>query len=134
MHTHKTASSWLDIAGSDTRHVLYGVVDCFIFYYYFLQVFGPSAYLSRIYASWSRLSIISTLSMIVIFAIAYIQLQIQFGYLPLYFVVALALSRVVQCFFCDFYIALIEKIRWTGGWDGLSTSLYATQDSRGKEV
>ena len=30
----------------------------------------------------------------------------------------------------DQYIAFVERIRWTRGWDGLSTSLFVTQDNR----
>ena len=39
-------------------------------------------------------------------------------------------SHIALLVLTDQYIAFVERIRWTRGWDGLSTSLFVTQDSR----
>jgi hypothetical protein len=36
----------------------------------------------------------------------------------------------LQCLFIDLYVAHIEKLRYTRGWDGLFTSLFKTQDKK----
>lgn len=46
-----------------------------------------------------------------------------------YLIGVLVGSRVIQCYFVDYHVALIEKIRRTKGWHGLSTSLYVTEDT-----
>lgn len=88
----------------------------------------PAPVLSRVYASWSRLAIIS-MALVVglgIYGINTGQILAVSGTL----IGVLAGSRLLQCFLVDAYIALVEKIRWTRGWDGLSTSMYATKDKR----
>jgi hypothetical protein len=47
---------------------------------------------------------------------------------------ALTGSRIFQCLFVDLYIAHVEKLRYTRGWDGLHTSLFKTDDSKNEIV
>jgi hypothetical protein len=90
-------------------------------------VLGPSSTLARIYASWSRIACIN--SAMVLWSLFY-----YFSYYynvpgSIYGMVILPSSRLVQCLIVDQYIAHIEKLRFTRGWDGLHTSLYKTQDN-----
>jgi hypothetical protein len=39
-------------------------------------------------------------------------------------------SRALQCLIVGLYIAHVEKLRYTRGWDGLHTSLFKTKDNR----
>jgi hypothetical protein len=43
-------------------------------------------------------------------------------------------SHMALLLFTDQYIAFVERIRWTRGWDGLTTSLFVTQDNRKEYV
>ena len=45
------------------------------------------------------------------------------------FIILYLISRFAQIYFIDTYIALVERMRSTGGWDGLHTSLYQAQDN-----
>lgn len=92
-------------------------------------VLGPSAYLSRVHACWLRLSGVSTIVIIGIFA-AYSYVFAGTSPYVLYLVIALSCSRGFQIFIIDLYIAHIERMRWSRGWDGLPTSLYVTEDNK----
>ena len=48
-------------------------------------------------------------------------------------VVLLAASRIFQCLTIDNFIAHFESLRFTRGWDGLSTSLFKSKDNT-KEI
>ena len=90
-------------------------------------VLGPSGTLARIYALWSRIAGIN--SAMVVWSMVY-----YFDYYynvpgSIYFMLLLPGSRVFQCLFVDLYIAHIERLRYTRGWDGLHTSLFKTQDN-----
>lgn len=89
---------------------------------------GPHANLTRIYASWVRLAGVNNVMM----AAVYIRYLSFFINLPIstYPPIIYTCSRVIQCLIVDQYIAHIEKLRYTRGWDGLSTSLFMTQDSK----
>ena len=85
---------------------------------------GGAVVYARPYAVWSRLAGISTIVMCIIYA-QYSQ------YIPLYVAVIVAymtLSRLFQCALIDIYIAHMEAIRYTRGWDGLSSCLYNAKD------
>jgi hypothetical protein len=89
-------------------------------------ILGPSGTLARIYAMWSRIAGIN--SAMVVWSLLY-----YFNYYynvpgSIYSMLILPSSRLVQCLLVDLYIAHIEKLRYTRGWDGLHTSLYKTQD------
>eukprot|EP01032_Pedospumella_encystans_P009033 gene9033-10667_t len=89
---------------------------------------GPHANLTRIYASWARLAGVNNIMM----AAVYIRYLSFFINLPIstYPPIIYTCSRMIQCLIVDQYIAHIEKLRYTRGWDGLSTSLFMTQDSK----
>ena len=89
---------------------------------------GPHANLTRIYASWARLAAVNN----IIMAAVYIRYLSFFINLPisLYPPIIYTCTRMIQCLVVDQYIAHIEKLRYTRGWDGLSTSLFMTQDSK----
>jgi hypothetical protein len=89
-------------------------------------ILGPSGTLARIYAMWSRIAGINS-------AMVVCSLLYYFNYYynvpgSIYSMLILPSSRLVQCLLVDLYIAHIEKLRYTRGWDGLHTSLYKTQD------
>jgi hypothetical protein len=86
---------------------------------------GPSGGLARIHACWSRLALISNAVVISIFVA-----KGRDNTTIAYIVGCLAGSRVFQCAIIDLYISHIEQIRWTRGWDGLVTSLYADNDKK----
>ncbi|KAJ1426222.1 hypothetical protein B484DRAFT_85851 [Ochromonadaceae sp. CCMP2298] len=90
-------------------------------------VLGPSGTLSRIYALWCRLSGVNNLIMLIVF-FTYFD---YFKSLPIstYPMLIYTVSRVLQCLLIDLYIAHIEKMRYSRGWDGLHTSLFKTKDS-----
>jgi uncharacterized membrane protein len=86
---------------------------------------GPSGNLARIHAVWSRLALISTIVVICIFVT-----RAPHNATVAYIVGALAGSRIYQSLFIDLYISHVEQIRYTRGWDGLVTSLYADNDKK----
>jgi len=91
-------------------------------------VMGPSGTLARIYAMWSRIAGINgavvTWSLVFYFNYFY---NVPGSVYPFFVLLG---SRLFQCLFVDLYVAHIERIRYTHGWDGLHTSLYKTQDNR----
>ncbi|KAJ1406046.1 hypothetical protein B484DRAFT_456946 [Ochromonadaceae sp. CCMP2298] len=91
-------------------------------------ILGPSGQLARIYALWSRIALINS-AMVVLALVSY---QDYFQNVPggLYLMLVLPSSRGVQCVCVDAYIAHVEKMRYTRGWDGLHTSLFKTTDNR----
>lgn len=96
-----------------------------------MVILGPSGTLARMYALWSRIAFIN--SAMVIWSLVYYYdyySNIANSYYPM---LLLPSSRVFQCLVVDLYIAHIEKLRYTRGWDGLHTSLFKTQDNM-KEV
>mgnify|MGYP003386718537 CR=1 FL=1 len=90
---------------------------------------GPSVKYARAYALWSRFAGISDITMVAI----YVQFHSSTANLVGYTVLFLSLSRALQCYLVDLYIAHIEEMRWGRGWDGLSTCLYVTKDRRYEE-
>ncbi len=44
------------------------------------------------------------------------------------YVLIMSSSRLVQTCLCDYYIAHMERLRYTRGWDGLHTSQFPTKD------
>jgi hypothetical protein len=90
-------------------------------------VLGPSGMLARMYAMWSRIACINS-------AMVLLSLFYFFSYYynvpgSIYGMLVLPSSRFFQCLIVDQYIAHIERLRYTRGWDGLHTSLYKTQDN-----
>lgn len=92
---------------------------------------GPSGTLARNYALWSRLAAINN-ALMIFFTIEYLDF---YSNAPggVYFIIAVTSSRIFQCQFVDYYIAHIERLRYTRGWDGLNTSLFKTKDNK-KEI
>jgi hypothetical protein len=91
------------------------------------MILGPSGKLSRLYAMWSRVAIINLL---VIVRIIYDNISFFNNVkVSLYLCVYLFASRGFQVFMVDFYVAHIEKLRYTRGWDGIHTSLFKTKDN-----
>jgi len=93
-----------------------------------MMILGPSVTLAKSYASWLRVTFINSSILIWVIIINYSQLFKLQGQLYPFFV--LLSSRLFQMLTIDIYIAYIEKIRYTRGWDGLQTSLYKTRDRR----
>jgi hypothetical protein len=93
-----------------------------------MMILGPSVTLAKSYASWLRVTFINSAILIWIIIINYSQLFELQGQLYPFFI--LLGSRIFQMLTIDIYIAYIEKIRYTRGWDGLQTSLYKTRDRR----
>jgi hypothetical protein len=94
---------------------------------------GPSGSLARSYGLWSRLAAINN-SLMIFFTIKYYDYYSNLnGPGSWYLIVAVSASRVFQCTFVDLYIAHIERLRYTRGWDGLNTSLFKTKDNK-KEI
>lgn len=92
------------------------------------MMLGPHAILSRIYSIWLRLSFLS-----VIVTIAnYVYYLSNFSQVPYayYIIVALGMVTMLQVLVIDLYIAHVDRMRWTRGWDGLTTSLFVTQDNK----
>lgn len=89
-------------------------------------VIGPNVTLTRIYASWLRLSLISTIVTIVLYN--YYSSYFILTFYVAYFVAGLSSSRFVQLLVVDLYVAHLERARYTRGWDGLATSLSSTKD------
>ena len=96
-----------------------------------MVILGPSGTLARMYALWSRIAFINS-AMVILSLVYYYDYysNIANSYYPM---LLLPSSRVFQCLVVDLYIAHIEKLRYTRGWDGLHTSLFKTQDNM-KEV
>ncbi len=96
-----------------------------------MVILGPSGTLARLYAMWSRIAFINS-AMVILSLVYYYDYysNIANSYYPM---LLLPSSRVFQCLVVDLYIAHIEKLRYTRGWDGLHTSLFKTQDNM-KEV
>lgn len=92
-------------------------------------VLGPSASLARIYAMFSRLAGINNLVLIIV-VIQYFDYYYSINKFSIWPVVALTGGRLFQTFAVDLYIAHIEKLRYTRGWDGLHTSLFKTRDNK----
>jgi hypothetical protein len=92
---------------------------------------GPSGTLARSYGLWSRLAAINNAVMIFL-TVKYFD---YYSNLPgsYYLIIAVTSSRAFQCTFVDLYIAHIERLRYTRGWDGLHTSLFKTKDNK-KEI
>ena len=99
---------------------------------FYAIVLGPSGFLSRLHAGWLRLAFVSSCCLLIIFSVfqriylSAIYEGITFVY---YLAVSVVCSRALQICFIDLYIAHVERIRWTRGWDGLCTSLYITEDN-----
>ena len=87
---------------------------------------GTSGSFARTYASWARLAMITALFILWIFIERGRNYCNKFA---VYFIILYLISRLVQISFVDTYIALVERMRSTGGWDGLHTSLYQAQDN-----
>ena len=87
---------------------------------------GPSAHLARIYCMFSHLAGINTIILLVtsLRNVAYITAEPM----SIYPVFLLSCSRLVQCLLIDLYIAHIDRVRLTPGWDGLNTSLLSFPD------
>ena len=87
----------------------------------------------RMSAGWTRLGAIPNMVIVVLY-IAQVLPSDPFGNAAgrLLFDVMLALlvSRVIQLALIDQYVAHIESVRWTRGWDGLVTSISLTQDNK----
>ncbi len=92
------------------------------------MILGPSGKLSRLYAMWARVAIINvlTIARIIIDNLAFFNNVRASLYLCLY----LFCSRGLQVSLIDLYIAHIEKMRYTRGWDGIHTSLFKTKDNK----
>jgi hypothetical protein len=94
----------------------------------FAIMLGPSGTLTRIYAMWNRLAVVNNIIIISVF----LQYYTFFNDLPIttYPPIMYMCSRALQCLMVDQYIAHIERLRYTRGWDGLHTSLFKTQDHK----
>lgn len=92
-----------------------------------MVILGPSGTLARMYALWSRIAGIN--SAMVIWSLVYYYDYFYTVEGSFYAMLTLPSSRAVQCVVVDLYIAHIEKLRYTRGWDGLHTSLFKTQDN-----
>jgi hypothetical protein len=92
---------------------------------------GPSGTLARSYALWSRLAAINN-ALMIFFTFKFFEL---YSNSPgsFYLIIAVTTSRVFQCQLVDLYVAHIERLRYTRGWDGLHTSLFKTKDNK-KEI
>jgi hypothetical protein len=92
---------------------------------------GPSGTLARSYALWSRLAAINN-ALMILFTFKFFEF---YSNSPgsFYLIIAVTTSRVFQCQLVDLYVAHIERLRYTRGWDGLHTSLFKTKDNK-KEI
>jgi hypothetical protein len=87
---------------------------------------GTSGSFARTYASWARLALVTACLILWIFVERGRDYCNKFA---VYFIILYLISRFAQIYFIDTYIALVERMRSTGGWDGLHTSLYMAQDN-----
>ena len=109
------------------------------------------AHFLRIYVSWSRMCFIPVLNFVVLFYsfntkrlgvffekavdsndegqgnAAQLRLLVNVS-------IILTLSRVIQIAIAEQFIAHVERMRWTLGWDGLMTALFVTKDVRTEVV
>ena len=90
---------------------------------------GPSGNLARVYALWTRLAGINNIIMTVFF-IQYISYFLKANIFSPWDFISYSIIRAMQTLLVDLYIAHIEKIRYTRGWDGLHTSLYKAKDHK----
>jgi hypothetical protein len=90
---------------------------------------GPSGNLARVYALWTRLAGINNIIMTV-FYIQYISYFLKANNFSPWDFISYSIIRAMQTLLVDLYIAHIEKIRYTRGWDGLHTSLYKAKDHK----
>ena len=90
---------------------------------------GPSGNLARVYALWTRLAGINNVIMTV-FYIQYISYFLKANNFSPWDFISYSIIRAIQTLLVDLYIAHIEKIRYTRGWDGLHTSLYKAKDHK----
>ena len=97
----------------------------------------------RIYVSWSRLCTIPVFILFVLLFYFNGSRQQEYAYegsdiyakrdnLTQVKVVSIILivSRIVQIAIADQFVAHVERLRWTLGWDGLMTALFVTKDVR----
>lgn len=91
-------------------------------------VLRPSSTLARIYVQYSRLASINNIVLILIM-IQFFDYYYQ-AYFSIWPIIALTAGRTVQTLIIDVYIAHVEKMRYTRGWDGLQTSLFKTKDHK----
>ena len=87
---------------------------------------GPNGLLARMYACWLRLATFST-AVIVSFYLVY-EVDFIVNYYVGWLVAGLGCGNLIQLLVIDLYIAHVERVRFTRGWDGLATSLSVTQD------
>ena len=89
----------------------------------------------RMYSSWSRLFVVPILLLTIFYFYFNIQgLSVtetaqQKGMLLIDIIGLMALSRALQIVITEQYIALVDRIRLTLGWDGLMTAIFMTKDS-----
>jgi hypothetical protein len=93
-----------------------------------MVILGPSGTLARIFALWSRIAGIN--SVMVVFVLVHYYDYFYNVSLSVFPMLLLPSSRALQCLIVDLYIAHVEKLRYTRGWDGLHTSLFKTKDNR----
>jgi hypothetical protein len=94
-------------------------------------ILGPSSSLARVYAWWSRLAAINNL--LLLQATIDFHTYYEFTTGSFYPVILISSSRLLQCLCVDLYVAHVERLRFTRGWDGLHTSLFKTRDNK-KEI
>lgn len=72
---------------------------------------------------------------VILVLVYYLQYSIYFygGKYAILPIIVLVVSRLFQSLTIDNYIAHVENLRFTRGWDGLSTSLYKSKDNT-KEI
>jgi hypothetical protein len=86
---------------------------------------GSIGTLPRVYSVWSRLAIISYLNLVWI----YLTRRNNAPNYTILVLMGMGISRFLQCSFVDLYIAHLESLRRTRGWDGLPTSLVIARDN-----
>jgi hypothetical protein len=91
---------------------------------YCLLFDNMSTVLLRIYANWSRLALIPTISVVFFSIFAKVTEKSPYFWQLTSILIA---SRIGQNFLVDHYIAHVESMRLTRGWDGLYTSLYPSR-------
>ena len=96
------------------------------------MILGPSGKWSRLYAMWSRVAAINVLviARVILENLDFFNTVKESLYLCIY----LFGSRGVQVCLIDLYIAHIEKLRYTRGWDGIHTSLFKTKDNKNEII
>jgi hypothetical protein len=106
-----------------TGAILIAPLSCIV-----AMILGPSGKLSRLYAMWSRVAMINILviARIIVDNLDFFNKVKESMYLCMF----LFASRGLQVCLVDLYIAHIEKLRYTRGWDGIHTSLIKTKDNQ----